>query len=134
MRLEMVGKRIERALNVRIVAWARRRAAEPVDPRAALGVIGEEAMQVGSGDTAVRRDRAIGPAVAEPHQRPRRIWSGAHPYMHLITFDGRSVRNGRAADFSEHLFSGDDRVDLQQAQAWHRPGRAFDALRIGDAE
>ena len=60
MRLEVVGERIERALNVRIVAVARRRAAEPFDPCAALGVVGEKAMQIGSGDTAVRRDSAVG--------------------------------------------------------------------------
>src|SRR6478735_8233135 len=114
MRLEMGRERIERALNVRIVAVARRRAAEPFDPRAPLGVVGEEAMQVGSGDTAVPRYRAVSAAVAEPHQGPRGIWSGAHPHMHLIAFDGRGIRNCRAADFGERLLSGDDSVDLQQ--------------------
>src|SRR6476646_2959016 len=134
MRLEVGGERIERALNVRIVAVARRRAAEPFDPRAALGVIGEESVQLWSVDTASRRDRAVGPAVAEPHQRPRGIWYGAHPHMHLIAFDRRGIGNSRAADFGKRLLSGDDRVDLQQAQTWHRSRRAFDAIRISDAD
>ena len=48
MRLEMCGKRIERVFDLRFMAMSRRRAAEPFDPRAALVVIGEEAMHISS--------------------------------------------------------------------------------------
>src|SRR4030042_2879425 len=55
MRLEMRGERIEGPLNFRLVAVSRRRAAEPFDPGAALGIVGEEAMHIGPGNAAVRR-------------------------------------------------------------------------------
>jgi hypothetical protein len=54
MRLEMRGKRIERTFNLRVVAVMRRHPSKPLDPRAPLGVISEEAMHISSGHATVR--------------------------------------------------------------------------------
>ena len=99
----------------------RRRAAEPLEPGAALAVVGEEAMHIGPGNTAVSRDGAVGTAVAEAHQRPRRVRARAHPHMHLVALEGRRIGKCRAADFGERLLAFDHRVDLQQAKPGTEP-------------
>jgi hypothetical protein len=113
MRLEMRGERIEGPLNFRLVAMRRRRAAEPLDPGAALGIVGEEAMHIGSGNAAVSRDSAVGAAVAEAHQRPSGVRPRAHPHMHLVALDRRRIGKCRAADFGERLLAFDHCIDLQ---------------------
>jgi hypothetical protein len=54
MRLEMRGKRVERAFDLSIVTVTRRRPTEPFDPGAALGIVGEETMHISSRHTAIR--------------------------------------------------------------------------------
>ena len=71
MRGEMRGEAVERRLDARLVA-SRRPRAELLQESAAKPVAGEEAVHVGAGDEAVRRDGAVRPA-ADLEERPRAV-------------------------------------------------------------
>ena len=69
MRFEMRGERIEGLFHPLLVTLGRRLAAEPLDPGRPLPVVIEEAVHIGAGDAAIRRDRSVDAAVGEPEQR-----------------------------------------------------------------
>ena len=72
MRLEVAGEGVQRRLDAGLVGEAGRGAAEPGEPGGALGVVGEEAVDVGALHQAVGRSGAVGAAVGEGGEGARR--------------------------------------------------------------
>ena len=83
MRLEVIGQRVERGLDARRVVEIRRRRAERAEPGAAEPVLAEHPVQVAPADTAIGRDRALGPAV-DPREGARAVGPVGRADMDLV--------------------------------------------------
>ena len=83
MALEMLRQRVERRLDLRLVAERRWADAEAGEEGAAEAVGGEDAVDVGAGDQAIRRPRAVH-SPAEVKHRPRAIRAGRLAEMDLV--------------------------------------------------
>ena len=71
--LEMRGERVERLLDTGLVGEAEAVAPSRASQAARWPVVGEQAVDVGAGDAAVRRDGAVGAAVGEAQRTAARV-------------------------------------------------------------
>src|SRR5208283_4040590 len=102
MGLEMVGERIERALDCRLVVDLRR-SPERGEPGFSLPVVAEEPMHIGTDDAAVGGDSAVTPPVGEAQQRTVAIGAAGFSDMHLVARKRRAIGDACAFDASKRL-------------------------------
>jgi hypothetical protein len=131
----MVGEAIEDAIDEVLIGDAARRRAEAGKPRRPLPVIGEEAMDVGSGDPAGGRHGPVRAPVLEAREGPLRRGRALRPAdVHFVAAERRAFGKGDAAHRRQPLVRRHDGGDLEEAQALDRiPRRALDAVRVVDA-
>src|SRR5580704_13440727 len=129
MRLAMVLKRVERALDGRLVVEAARRS-ERRQPRRPLAIVGEQPMHIGAGDLAALRHRAVKLAISEAKERPLAVRTARPADMHLVAPKRRAVREARAFDLRQRLFAGQHSGDVKQLEAFDLARRALPAARI----
>ena len=131
MRLALVGKLIERALDRCFVGDLRSRA-KRAEPRRALAIVGEQAMHVSAGDEAVLRGRPVDAPIGEAQKRPGAIRAPCLADMHLVAAKGRAVGDALALDLTKGLFASQHGLDVEQAKALGFARRSLDPVTVGD--
>ncbi len=93
-----------------------------------LAIVGQQAMDVAAGNSAIpaNRSRVVARQIEEGRRGTRRASD-----MHFVALERHAVRGAR--DLDQHLVALQHRVDWQQAEPFDGRRRALNALRIGDA-
>ena len=81
----MGRERIEGLLDQFFIGQRTCGRAKPGEPRRALRVSRKETVQIGPGDPAIHRHRAVHPAIIKPQQRALRAGACRSADMHFIS-------------------------------------------------
>src|ERR1044072_6325150 len=81
MLLKMIGKQIERGVDIGFIVEAGRLSADESQPVLPLPVVGQQAMDVAAGHAAIAAHRTVSLAIAQAEQRPQRARGAADMYL-----------------------------------------------------
>ena len=133
MRLEMIGERVERLLDPRLVG-ERRRDAEVREPGAAEGVARRTGRAHRCPARARRRERAPSGRPSRSSNGPRAVRPFGAAEMDLVAVDRRAGRAVAARDRRASILSAVSTVSTSSRPSPSTAaGRPLDAVRIGDA-
>src|SRR5258708_9582465 len=97
----------------------------------ALPVVGQKAVDVAAGHSAIGAHRAVDLAAGELEQRLE--GAGGAADMYFIPRDGPAAADRFARDLDQHLVAFQDRIDVEQAETLDFRRGPLDAVWIGDA-
>src|SRR5262249_56635572 len=103
--------------------------AKAPEPRRALSIVGEQAVDVSSADASIGRNRPLRRPVGKPSKRPRAVGPFGQAHMHLVS-GKRDAVAGRAAHRFEALVCGHNRLDVEQAETIRGTSAPFDSVWI----
>src|SRR5262245_34044789 len=130
MLFDVIGKFVERRLDLGFIGKHRRRGTDSLQPVMTLAIVGKQPVDVAAGDPAVGAHRSVVLPGAEPEHWPRR--AGGASDMHLVALEGHIVRQDLARRLDQDLVALQHGLDVEQAEPVDRGRLAFDAVRVGD--
>ena len=108
----MIGKRIERRLDLMFIGDVADIGAERLEKSTAERIAGEEPMQIASGDAAIAAHAAVG-AAGQVQHRTCEFRPGGHAEMHLVTFDRHAGGKLDTRGLGESLGAVEYSVDFE---------------------
>src|SRR5262249_27117411 len=103
--------------------------AKAPEPRRALSIVGEQAVDVSSANASIGRNCPLQRAVGKPSKRPRAVGAFGQAHVHLISGERDAVAC-RAVYRLEALVCGQKRLDVEQAETMRATSAPFDSVRI----
>src|SRR5262249_36153965 len=123
------GEQIGGANNKGVVRVRCLSHAKALYPRRALSIAGKWAVDVGSADASTRRNRPFRRSVRKPSERPRAVRPFGQAHVHLVARERDAVA-GRAAHRLKAFVCGQNRLNVEQAEAIRGTSASFDSMWI----
>src|SRR5262245_63631762 len=120
---------IQGFINRRVVRDRCLTSTKALEPRRALSIVGEYAVDVSSADAPIGRNRPLRRPVGKPSKRPRAVGPFGQAHMHLVS-GKRDAVAGSAARRFEALVCGQNCLDVEQAKTIRATSRSLDSVRI----
>src|SRR5262245_28099271 len=120
---------IQGFINRRVVRDRCLTSTKALEPRRALSIVGEYAVDVSSADASIGRNRPLRRPVGKPSKRPRAVGPFGQAHMHLVS-GKRDAVAGRAAHWFEALVCGQNRLDVEQAETIRGTSAPLDSVWI----
>src|SRR5262249_30657116 len=88
-----------------------------------------QAVDVGSADAPIGRNRPLRRPVGKPSKRPRAVQPFGQAHVHLVSRERDAVA-GRAAHRLEAFVRGQNGLDIEQAETIRGTSASFDSMWI----
>ena len=130
---DMLRQRVQRLVDLRLVAQRRGLDFEPAQPDGALLLPGEQPMHVNAANESVARDGSVEPAVIEAQRGPRAIGSSGLAHVHFIAVERCAFGDALAPRLAQLFLRPEHCRDIEQSQPLCVAPPTFDAEGVGDA-
>lgn len=134
MRLQVRAQRVKRGVDPGFVVMPGRGGAVAREEGRAIGVVREQAVDIGATDAAIGGNCAIQPAIGEAQHWAGGIRPQGLTHMHFVATKWR-VRFGQrdSEDLAELLGRPQHRFYVQQTETGHPARGTLDAVGVGNA-
>ena len=130
MRLQMIGQRIQRPIDQRVVTLDAGFRPERPQPFGPIPVACEKPMHIGTGYPPIDGPGAVRPSIGETVERVSPYRSPRSPHVNLVAGEPDADRVRSSRDVPDRLGIGQYGVDFQEPQPFDRFGRSFQPVRV----